>query len=64
MTERFAGLWAGAWTIALIAAFIFDMVFGPVLMLWLPGTKSALALGATWGAVAVGPLVWTTLRHS
>lgn len=63
MTETFAMAWAFSLLGLMAAAFVFDMLFGPVLLVHF-SLKAVIIFGAAYGAAMVGPIVVVSFKES
>lgn len=62
MTMRFAMIWAYSWLGALMLLFALGLEAVPKALNY--RTDLALAFGAVWAAVMIGPMLWVTFRMS
>jgi hypothetical protein len=58
MTQKFAEIWLFSFLVFMVAAFVFDMAFGLMLLKFLPSPKAAFVFGGIYAALMLGPLFW------
>lgn len=60
MSERFAERWAILWALLPLPVFLFGVEAIPRALNF--SVAWAAILGALWGTIAVGPIVWVSFR--